>query len=269
MPQALGLIETKGLIGAIEAADAMSKAANVKLIGKEKITAALVTVKIVGDVAAVKAAVDAGAAAAQRVGQLVAIHVIPQPDSQMVELLPEIQEEKISSKRSAKIIVDEKVSDETAVEELVVAEVDEKVHEDYVKKIEEPEEEITKPEIVRAVRKRKQISEERILSEPKKKNEDEKKSLDLFESSSSDTIARLRQEALGNQAVKMEKEHPDKGENEIDVELVSDFRTIDLNSLNVHLLRRLARHTEGFPIQGREISRANRKELIDFFESIR
>ena len=67
---ALGLIETKGLIGAIEAADAMLKAANVKLINKEKITAALVTIEIVGEVAAVKSAVDAGAAAAQRVGNL-------------------------------------------------------------------------------------------------------------------------------------------------------------------------------------------------------
>ena len=83
MQKALGLIETKGLIGAIEAADAMVKAANVKLVGKEKITAGLVTVKIVGEVAAVKSAVDAGAAAAQRVGQLVSAHVIPRPDDQI------------------------------------------------------------------------------------------------------------------------------------------------------------------------------------------
>src|SRR4030042_3937907 len=80
---ALGLIETKGLIGAIEAADAMVKAANVKLVSKEKISAALVTVKIVGEVAAVKSAVDAGAAAAQRVGQLISAHVIPRPDDQL------------------------------------------------------------------------------------------------------------------------------------------------------------------------------------------
>lgn len=84
---ALGLVETKGLIGAIEAADAMVKAANVKLIAKEKITAALVTVKIVGDVAAVRSAVDAGAAAARRVGQLVGSHVIPRPDSQLEDIV--------------------------------------------------------------------------------------------------------------------------------------------------------------------------------------
>ena len=81
MQLALGLIETKGLIGAIEAADAMAKAANVKIINKEKSTAALVTIKIEGEVAAVKSAIDAGAAAAQRVGQLVSAHIIPRPHS--------------------------------------------------------------------------------------------------------------------------------------------------------------------------------------------
>lgn len=77
--RALGLVETKGLVGAIEAADAMVKAANVKLIGTETTIAALVTVKVVGEVAAVKAAVDAGATAAERVGQLISVHVIPRP----------------------------------------------------------------------------------------------------------------------------------------------------------------------------------------------
>lgn len=76
---ALGLIETRGLVGAIEAADAGAKAANVRLLGTERADAGLVTVKFLGDVAAVKAAVDAGGAAAQRVGQLIAVHVIPRP----------------------------------------------------------------------------------------------------------------------------------------------------------------------------------------------
>lgn len=77
--RALGLIETKGLVGAIEAADAMVKAANVKLIGTEKTIAALITVKVVGEVGAVKSAVDAGSTAAQRIGELVSSHVIPRP----------------------------------------------------------------------------------------------------------------------------------------------------------------------------------------------
>ena len=81
--EALGLIETRGLIGAVEAADAMVKAANVVLIGKEYIGAGYVTVMVRGDVGAVKAATDAGAAAARRVGELISVHVIPRPDSQI------------------------------------------------------------------------------------------------------------------------------------------------------------------------------------------
>ena len=81
--QALGMVETKGLVAAIEAADAMVKAANVTLIGKERIGSGLVTVMVRGDVGAVKSAVDAGAAAAERVGELVSVHVIPRPHEEV------------------------------------------------------------------------------------------------------------------------------------------------------------------------------------------
>jgi len=86
--EALGLIETRGLIGSIEAADAMVKAANVVLVGKEYIGAGYVTVMVRGDVGAVKAATDAGAAAARRVGELVSVHVIPRPHSEVERILP-------------------------------------------------------------------------------------------------------------------------------------------------------------------------------------
>jgi len=86
--EALGLIETKGLVGSIEAADAMVKAANVRLIGKEKVGGGYVTVMVRGDVGAVKAATDAGAAAAERVGELVSVHVIPRPHAELEQLLP-------------------------------------------------------------------------------------------------------------------------------------------------------------------------------------
>lgn len=84
---ALGMIETRGLVGAIEAADAMVKAANVTLVGKEHIGGGLVTVLVRGDVGAVKAATDAGAAAAERVGELVSVHVIPRPHTEIEEVL--------------------------------------------------------------------------------------------------------------------------------------------------------------------------------------
>ena len=86
--QALGLVETKGLVGAIEAADAMVKAANVTLIGKENIGSGLVTVMVRGDVGAVKASVEAGSSAAKRVGELVSAHVIPRPHDEVEDILP-------------------------------------------------------------------------------------------------------------------------------------------------------------------------------------
>ena len=85
---ALGMVETKGLVGAIEAADAMVKAANVTLIGKVHVGGGLVTVMVRGDVGAVKAATDAGAAAAGRVGELVSVHVIPRPHGDLEEVFP-------------------------------------------------------------------------------------------------------------------------------------------------------------------------------------
>ncbi len=88
--QALGMVETKGLVGSIEAADAMVKAANVRLIGKVLVGGGLVTVMVRGDVGAVKAAVDAGGAAAQRVGELVSLHVIPRPHEDVEGILPTI-----------------------------------------------------------------------------------------------------------------------------------------------------------------------------------
>ena len=86
--EALGMVETKGLVGSIEAADAMVKAANVVLVGKEYIGAGYVTVFVRGDVGAVKAATDAGAAAARRVGELVSVHVIPRPHQEVEKILP-------------------------------------------------------------------------------------------------------------------------------------------------------------------------------------
>jgi microcompartment protein CcmL/EutN len=174
MELALGLVETKGLIGAIEAADAMTKTANVRLIGKEFVRGALVTVKIVGEVAAVKASVDAGAAAAQRVGQLISIHVIPRPDNQI------------------DFIVDEEKS-----------------------KSEPPPE------------KKKRLQAKRIV-------EDE-----LFESESRSA------------------------------EIETDETLEGLYKLTVEELRRLARKTPGFPIQGRQISKANRSLLLEYFRNLK
>ena len=91
LKEALGMIETRGLVGMIEASDAMTKAAKVRLIGFEKVGTGLVTAMVRGEVGAVRAAVEAGAAAAQKVGELVSIHVIPRPDDQLEKVLKKIE----------------------------------------------------------------------------------------------------------------------------------------------------------------------------------
>ena len=97
--QALGMVETKGLVGSVEAADAMVKAANVVLIGKVHVGGGLVTVMVRGDVGAVKAATDAGASAAEKVGELLSVHVIPRPHSDVELILPTLNQDKPAAKK--------------------------------------------------------------------------------------------------------------------------------------------------------------------------
>lgn len=193
MQLALGLIETKGLVGAIEAADAMAKAADVKIISKEKITAALVTIKISGEVAAVRSALDAGAAAAQKIGQLVSVHIIPRPDDQIDFILYD-----------QSLIPDDKESENVSGD----GEAGE-------------------------------LSQDGAIDpaySPDPGNEDEV--------------------------------YPD--ENDIIEDL--DIKDIDLNeleNLSVHKLRSMARGLKDFPIKGREISKANKQVLLDYFRTMK
>lgn len=222
MQLALGLIETKGLIGAIEAADAMVKAANVKLVSKEKITAALVTVKIIGEVAAVKSAVDAGAAAAQKVGQLVSVHVIPRPDEQLNDIIftPELNVVSVEEKESFVIDNDDKT------QEIDINETSE----EHGKSIEQQEFLFE------------EVKEEKVRKQRKK---------------ISSTIETLKNEAISElqeESTNVKQDIPSEDE---------------LSNLNVHELRHLARAFENFPIKGRQISRANREELIEYFNKLR
>ena len=232
MQFALGLIETKGLIGAIEAADAMLKAANVKLVSKEKITAALVTVKIIGETAAVKSAVDAGAAAAQRVGQLVSAHVIPRPDDQIEDLIyfPSIS----TGVQPEQVVKKEKpVKEKTVVKEVA----EEKIEEESL--FDEPEKEET--ETVPLKRR----------GRPKLKKS---------ETQAPSRLDSLRKEALNEIGKTVGEKQLSSGEIPTNEQL---------SELNVHELRHLARSFDNFPIKGRQISRANRDELIEHFDNIR
>jgi len=272
MPKALGLVETRGLVAAIEAADAMVKAANVKLVGKEVTKAALITIKITGDVAAVKAAVEAGAEAAKRVGELVSVHVIPQPDSQMLIMFPEIGDDTEFPEDSATEIPEEEGPNGIAEEELEATVIlrDEEINEIVITAPDEKEEIIEKipikPKKSRAVKAKIQSSE--VIEESKSSNDH----LGPLFSVNNDTIARLREEALG-----MKTDVPEIIEEQVqEIENISisesddlkDLGNSEINSLNVHQLRKVARETENFPIKGREISKANRQELLEHFRRI-
>lgn len=231
MSKALGLIETRGLVAAIEAADVMLKTANVKLIGKEITDPALVTIKITGETADVKASVEAGAAAASRVGELVSKLVISQPDPQLAILFPELKEDKNVPVKENKNIPVKKVRRE-------------------IKSFSDPEK-----KLVSAVERISKDNEASVETKIKETSETEDKIIDTKNDfSPSDTISRLRKEALGVES----SESVSSGK--------INLREIEI--LSVHQLRRLARSTEGFPIQGREISRANRRELLDHFKSL-
>jgi ethanolamine utilization protein EutM len=266
MPKALGLIETRGLVAAIEAADAMVKAANVKIVGKEQTNPALITIKIVGDVAAVKSAVDAGAAAAQKVGEVVSIHVIPQPDSQMISLFPELRDDYL--------LISEQ-------DETVPSILSEKpVETNNLPKSEKPgKTEIKKDHFESSAKDLTQTmtvtpKEKITKSQPKVRTSDselknELPSMDNLFAVQNDTISRLRQEALGKVGSNKKKIIPfGSGTIKMDPKPKDKFnapQSEDIESLNVHQLRRLARDTENFPIKGREISKANRQELLEFF----
>ncbi len=261
MPQALGLVETKGLIAAIEAADAMVKAANVTLVGKEKITAALVTVKVVGETAAVKAAVDAGAAAAQRVGQLVSIHVIPQPDNEVTSILPEIADDFIPAPQKNETILVEEAQKEEFVSD-TNTEVKKRGRKKNIisrseKVIEEVKIEEEKPvsDFVEGIKTPEKVEEEPTVA-----------TLFDYAQPKTSTIERLRQEALGSAPVEKPKpvEHPKPQVDEVNMD-IEFIMNVPIESLNVHQLRKRARNTEGFPIQGRMISKANRPSLIEYF----
>jgi ethanolamine utilization protein EutM len=260
MLSALGLIETKGLVGAIVAADAMVKTANVRLIGEETIGGAFVTIKVAGDVAAVKAAVDAGAEAARQVGELIASHVIPRPDDELEELIfynfpssdflsnAPVQGE---GKKTGKERIDSHINTtpleaDTSPPDLSnVPVLENQTIGEYIME-HAPAEETLFSQV-----------EDNIKDKPKKKNK-----IKLHEDEIP-VISRL--EALKKEAL---LETADSGK-------ILQMGTADipphdeLAELNVHKLRHLARNYPNFPIKGRMISKANREELIEFFDKLR
>lgn len=291
MSKALGLVETKGLIGAIEAADAMAKAANVTIVGKEITKPAMVTIKVVGETAAVKHAVEAGAYAAQAVGQLVALHVIPQPDDQLSSIIPEISEpeetpppadpvtksprkkkpesaksvdeaEKVtplvdSGPPSAVLsVVEENQVTQPDVPDVPAKPIPEKPKKrKVVKEIPKTETYNTLFEQIEEVPEKIELPEEKF-PEPAPQKEEEQDIVYYEEPLVIDSSEGIEE------TVMPEVHYLEEDVSETDL-------TQDILSMNVHQLRRLARSIPDFPIKGREISKANRTVLLDFLKGIK
>lgn len=273
MSLALGLIETKGLVGAIEAADAMAKAANVTLLGKEQTNPAMITITVVGEVAAVKASVDAGAAAASRVGQLVSTHVIPRPDIQLAELFPGIVEPNESPAPKEQVKSEKKSTRQRAKKAEPVVEV--KPVEPEPEPAPQPEEEDTEDEIVQEyIPEEETEAEPELEEEPVPEVEDEfEEEITLFSAFNEPREEKVEEQAKQEEpAIQAEEEIPEPEvqveeeikEPEIEEEL-PDLTGIE--TLNVHQLRHLARQIKSFPIIGRDVSKANRQELLYYFNS--
>lgn len=226
--QALGLIETKGLIAAIESADTMLKAAEVTLLEKTHIGGGLVTVAVVGDVAAAKAAVDAGAAAAQRVGELVSVHVIPRPHSSLDGLIVNVHPLVKETTPDETDTCDSGSNADAAVEEVPPVE-EVKEAEDAVEKIEE------------------RVVEQTVTKAPVKAPA--KKAAPAAEKSSG-------KEELTKAAVDAWVQ-----------ELGLDKALAKLKAMAVVKLRRLAREYKTFGIAGRAISKADKGILLAEFRA--
>ncbi len=256
MKLALGLIETRGLVAAIEAADAMAKAANITIVGKEKSTAALITIKIVGEVAAVKSAVDAGAAAAQRIGEVISTHIIPRPAEEISDLINfsdkiiptqdnkiKRRKRKIRSSENADTLFDQTDKDEESLENsqndiAVGSSENSDTFENKASALD--------------------INEEDFKDEFADVDIDVSSDEDFYSNSENNTAEAVSD---ATQDVQAESDNSDS-------DVIHTFKMEELEILNVHQLRRKARNISDFPIKGREISKANRGILLDCFKSL-
>jgi ethanolamine utilization protein EutM len=229
MEKSLGILETKGYAAAYSAADKILENSDIELIKIEKIGGGIISVFFKGDNDSLKAAFEKGIQQARLVGEIIALNIINEPNKKIEKLLSQIEQ---TSFRATE------VRSEIEKERTIPLKV---------------EVEIEKTEV------QKPIKVVNATTESNKKNKSSK-----FLSSTS-TIQRLRREALSSENISKEKEAKPKNR---EGKESSQINLSKIENMNVHELRRLARGTNGFPIQGREISKANRKELLNYFKEI-
>jgi ethanolamine utilization protein EutM len=279
MKRALGLIETRGLVAAVAAADEAIKSANVILEGKQTTEPGFVTIMFSGGIDEIRTAVTAGAKAAKNAGELISSTVISDPDNQLVLLLPGIINSisNLSEKKRQSLEIIEAPAAKSADREKkpgaaikIKHGIKKESRQDNQKELKKeistvPEKMPVEYPVIQAEIKRNK-SEAKNPKENskviKEKEEGTKVKLPgtLFEPSS-ETIDRLRREALGK-SYSVPQPHKIINDEKNNGEMAEDIEKI-----NVHKLRKLARNTPGFPIQGRKISKASRSELLELFNN--
>ncbi len=302
MLKSLGFIETRSLVGTIAAADIMLKNTDIEIVGKDHLVSGEVILIIQGETSSVNLAIEMGSEKAREIGQLKLSYIIPKPKPELetilnsllttaskstVEPKPEVdapvkkdQGEKPVQKKNKKL--------KTKLTEIKMEKAQQKVPEHPIPEIEteqvsETIKETDEPEVHHRVEPFKKVGSKKV-----KKAIVDENNFSLFEQSN-DTISRLRREALGRESLLIEKEpetivsenrhksfgeqakkkHEVPAQNKLEEAIVEFDTAGDLSILNVHKLRKLARGMENFPIKGREISRANREELIDYFKKLK
>ncbi|MFZ1518332.1 MAG: BMC domain-containing protein [Ignavibacteriaceae bacterium] len=282
MNNSIGLIESKGLVALVEATDVILKNSPVKVLGIHKLDNGLVSLAISGNSDYVKAAIETGTEAGRRVGEIYASSVIDNPTNEMIKMFSELFS---GFDYSLNSIVDNEPEKKVISENLTEADI----FENFAKKIKpESKREKSKPLVVTKITtlKKNSIKNEKPSSNKEsekkdnrsnlffeQKNKIEKPDVPLDSSASLSTIERLRQEALGlksksisSQELSVSDTTTSEIKNDADNIVNVDFEAID--GMNVHKLRHYAREFPNFPIKGREISRANRDELVELFKKI-
>ncbi len=282
MNNTIGLIESKGLVALVEATDVILKNSPVKVLGIHKLDNGLVSLAISGNSDYVKAAIETGTEAGRRVGEIYASSVIDNPTNEMIKMFSELFSGFDYSQNS---IVDNEPEKKVISENLTEADI----FENFAKKIKpESKREKSKPLVVTKITtlKKNSIKNEKPSSNKEsekkdnrsnlffeQKNKIEKPDVPLDSSASLSTIERLRQEALGLKSKSISSKELSVSDtttseikNDADNIVNVDFEAID--GMNVHKLRHYAREFPNFPIKGREISRANRDELVELFKKI-
>lgn len=288
MANSIGLIESKGLVALVEAADVILKNSPVTILGIHKLENGLVTLAVRGNSDYVKAAIESGAEAGRRVGEIYASSVVDNPSKELIEMFSDLFPISMDYKSASAETAPVKIISESNAPEISdnrFASVVKKIKSDSKREKSKPLQ-VSKITPVHKIKKNKEQTNTKFVSKideaPGKKIEEDINEIELKDavpesSKPLSTIERLRIEALGLESKKTKpKETPltktKKVEGTNNPNASTEEKEIDfdaISKMNVHKLRHYAREFQNFPIKGREISRANRNELVDLFKTIR